>query len=61
MIFRGLKDRSLKAWRQTAAISISTAYVLSLTLAVGGYLIFLDQSLGNVLNNFPDSGEYLEY
>jgi amino acid permease len=56
-IFKGLKDRSIEAWKKTAGISIGISYILTFVFGVGGYLIFLDNSFGNVLNNFNFTGK----
>ena len=56
IIFRGLKDRTLKSWKKISAWSIFISYALSMTLGVGGYLIFLNKTKSDVLDNFPLGG-----
>ena len=52
IIFRSLNEPPLRTWKSVAFSSISMACLLCLILGVGGYLSFLDQSQGNILNNF---------
>ena len=56
LVFRTLKERTIDNWRKVAQGSITFAVVLSLILGIAGYLSFLEETKGDILNNFPDYG-----
>eukprot|EP00516_Mucochytrium_quahogii_P009122 CAMPEP_0203775284 /NCGR_PEP_ID=MMETSP0099_2-20121227/5965_1 /ASSEMBLY_ACC=CAM_ASM_000209 /TAXON_ID=96639 /ORGANISM=" , Strain NY0313808BC1" /LENGTH=492 /DNA_ID=CAMNT_0050673883 /DNA_START=110 /DNA_END=1588 /DNA_ORIENTATION=+ len=56
IVFNTLQVPTKRNWRVVNCFSIATALVLSLMLALGGYLTFYDQTRANVLNNF-DCGD----
>ena len=47
-----LENRTLKRWAQVTGFSITISAILCMILGVTGYLGFLDETQGDVLNNF---------
>ncbi|CAM9642797.1 unnamed protein product [Laminaria digitata] len=47
-----MAKRGTERWAGVSRWSVSIAWVMGLTLAVGGYLTFASETQGNVLNNF---------
>jgi sodium-coupled neutral amino acid transporter 11 len=56
IVFKSLRHPTLPHWRQVASGSVGISFVLCLLLGVVGYLSFLEQTQGNILNNFPPTG-----
>eukprot|EP00514_Thraustochytrium_sp_LLF1b_P010596 CAMPEP_0184549042 /NCGR_PEP_ID=MMETSP0199_2-20130426/6564_1 /TAXON_ID=1112570 /ORGANISM="Thraustochytrium sp., Strain LLF1b" /LENGTH=516 /DNA_ID=CAMNT_0026943727 /DNA_START=176 /DNA_END=1726 /DNA_ORIENTATION=- len=52
IVFNTLKEPTFKNWQVVNKSSVSAAFVLSIFLAVGGYVTFFDSTQGNLLNNF---------
>jgi sodium-coupled neutral amino acid transporter 11 len=49
-----LENRTMKRWAQVTGFSLGTSLVLCSILGITGYLGFLDETEGNLLNNFDD-------
>lgn len=49
-----LENRTMKRWAQVTGFSLGTSFLLCSILGISGYLGFLDETEGNVLNNFDD-------
>ena len=54
LVYTSMRDQTFSSWTVVSRISIVIALVTSLTLALGGYLTFFQDTKGNVLNNFPN-------
>lgn len=52
LVYRSMAKRGTERWAGVSRWSVSIAWVMGLTLAVGGYLTFASETQGNVLNNF---------
>jgi sodium-coupled neutral amino acid transporter 11 len=52
IVFRSLEITTLDNWKLVAQYSITLALVLCSVLGISGYLSFLDDVQGNILNNF---------
>ena len=52
IVFNTLKEPSVGRWRVVNAASVFTAFLLSASFALGGYLHFFDRTMPNLLNNF---------
>lgn len=52
-----LENRTMKRWATVTGFSIGVSAVLCLLLGVAGYLGFLDETQGNVLNNFDQDND----
>ena len=61
IIFRSLTESTLRSWKRVAFSSISVACLLCLILGIGGYLSFLDNAQGNILNNFGISDHIVTF
>lgn len=53
LIYGSLKKPTMDRFAQVTHYSTGISMVACLTMALGGYLTFGDQTKGNVLNNFP--------
>ncbi|KAI9250402.1 transmembrane amino acid transporter protein-domain-containing protein [Helicostylum pulchrum] len=53
LIFGSLKQPSLNRFATVTHWSMGIAFFTCLALAVSGYLVFTDKTVGNILNNFP--------
>ncbi|OBZ87671.1 Vacuolar amino acid transporter 2 [Choanephora cucurbitarum] len=53
LIFGSLKQPSLNRFAIVTHWSMGIAFITCFTLAVSGYLVFTDNTVGNILNNFP--------
>jgi sodium-coupled neutral amino acid transporter 11 len=53
LIFGSLKQPSLNRFAKVTHWSMGIAFCTCLALAVSGYVIFTDETVGNILNNFP--------
>ncbi|KAI9365910.1 transmembrane amino acid transporter protein-domain-containing protein [Pilaira anomala] len=53
LIFGSLKQPSLNRFAMVTHWSMGIAFFTCLALAVSGYLVFTDKTVGNILNNFP--------
>jgi len=54
LVYGSLKNSSELRWSIVSAVSIASTTVLGLITGVSGYLGFLEETQGDVLNNFPD-------
>ncbi|CAM9420529.1 unnamed protein product [Laminaria digitata] len=52
LVYRSLAKGGEERWASVTRWSVSIALVMGLTLALGGYLNFVDETQGNILNNF---------
>ena len=52
IIHNSLENNTSLRWAKVTSSALSTAFLLSTTLAICGYLGFLDETFGDVLNNF---------
>lgn len=52
IVFNSLHDATPARWGRITKFSVGTAFTASMLLGVGGYLSFLSQTQGDVLNNF---------
>lgn len=57
IVYRSMSHGGLNRWANVTRWSSSIALVMGLTLALGGYLTFGDDTEGNILNNFDDKHE----
>lgn len=53
LLFNAMKVPSLNRWATLTHISMLIAMAASMIMAVGGYLVFFENTQGNILNNFP--------
>jgi sodium-coupled neutral amino acid transporter 11 len=53
LIFGSLKQPSLNRFAIVTHWSMGIAFCTCFALAVSGYLVFTDKTVGNILNNFP--------
>lgn len=53
LIFGSLKQPSLNRFATVTHWSMGIAFFTCFALAVSGYLVFTDKTVGNILNNFP--------
>jgi len=53
LIYGSLANNSLFRWKVVSGISVFIATFLSETLGISGYLGFMEETEGDVLNNFP--------
>ncbi|CAM9383720.1 unnamed protein product, partial [Ectocarpus fasciculatus] len=56
IIYKSLKNPTLRNWTRVTQYSAFIALVFALTLGLGGYLIFNTEIEGDVLNNFESTG-----
>lgn len=52
LVYRSLAKGGEERWASVTRWSVSIALVMGVTLALGGYLNFVDETQGNILNNF---------
>ena len=52
LIYGSLQDNNRARWGKVTNYSISTATILTFTLGIAGYLAFMENTQGDVLNNF---------
>ncbi|KAJ1855772.1 hypothetical protein GGH12_003115 [Coemansia sp. RSA 1822] len=57
--YLGLKNRSVKAWVQASSFATAGATTISTAFAITGYLSFGSNSKANILENFPDSDNFI--
>eukprot|EP00602_Paraphysomonas_sp_CaronLab_P000044 CAMPEP_0185027530 /NCGR_PEP_ID=MMETSP1103-20130426/12686_1 /TAXON_ID=36769 /ORGANISM="Paraphysomonas bandaiensis, Strain Caron Lab Isolate" /LENGTH=493 /DNA_ID=CAMNT_0027561579 /DNA_START=35 /DNA_END=1513 /DNA_ORIENTATION=- len=55
LVFRSLKSPTLTCWTAVSHLSIAFTLVMSLLIAIAGYVCFVDTTMGNVLNNFSET------
>ncbi|KIK67413.1 hypothetical protein GYMLUDRAFT_870306 [Collybiopsis luxurians FD-317 M1] len=55
LIYGSLKTPTLDRFAQVTHVSTLISLVACCTLAVSGYLVFTDETQGNILNNFPSN------
>lgn len=58
LVYNSLRDANLKKWKKVSHTSIFASFALCLAMGLGGFLAFGSFTEGDVLNNFPESGEY---
>ncbi|KAJ1796437.1 hypothetical protein LPJ59_003748 [Coemansia sp. RSA 2399] len=59
--YLGLKDRSTKSWIRASSSATLAAAALSTAFALVGYLSFGSKAGANILANFPDSDNYINF
>eukprot|EP00903_Cladosiphon_okamuranus_P007722 g7482.t1 len=52
LVYRSMSKRGVERWTYVTKWSVSIALVMGMILAVGGYWNFVEQTEGNILNNF---------
>lgn len=52
LVYRSMSKRGVERWTYVTKWSVCIALVMGMTLALGGYWNFVDQTEGNILNNF---------
>lgn len=52
LVYRSMSKRGVDRWALVTKWSVFIALVMGLTLALGGYLTFVNDTEGNILNNF---------
>ncbi|CAM9692470.1 unnamed protein product [Choristocarpus tenellus] len=52
LVYRSLKNPGLAQWKTITNISVTTAWTMSMLLALAGYLSFVNLTEGDILNNF---------
>ena len=52
LVYRSMSKGGVDRWACVSRWSVSIAFVMGLTLALGGYLNFVNETQGNILNNF---------
>ncbi|GBG27033.1 Amino acid transporter, putative [Hondaea fermentalgiana] len=53
IVFNTLKVPTTREWDRVNTGAVSTAMIMSVLLSLAGYLAFFNQTLPNILNNFP--------
>ncbi|KAI9251936.1 transmembrane amino acid transporter protein-domain-containing protein [Phascolomyces articulosus] len=53
MIFGSLRQPTMNRFARVTHYSMTLSFVTCTVLAVSGYLVFTDETAGNILNNFP--------
>mmetsp|Transcript_10152 Transcript_10152/g.15269 ORF Transcript_10152/g.15269 Transcript_10152/m.15269 type:complete len:320 (-) Transcript_10152:10-969(-) len=58
ILYRSLKDgeRTIPVWKRVSNISLGISYVMTLVMAVSGYLSFGNAVQGDIVNNFSKHG-----
>ncbi|OAD02873.1 hypothetical protein MUCCIDRAFT_178357 [Mucor lusitanicus CBS 277.49] len=59
LIFGSLKQPSLNRFAVVTHWSMGIAFFTCFALAVSGYLVFTDKTVGNILNNFPSDNTFI--
>lgn len=52
LVYRSMSKGGVDRWASVSRWSVSIALAMGMTLALGGYWNFVDQTEGNILNNF---------
>lgn len=52
LVYRSMAKASVQGWACVSRWSVSIALFMGLTLSLGGYLNFVQETEGNILNNF---------
>lgn len=52
LVYRSMAKGGVDRWASVTKWSVSIALIMGLTLALGGYLNFVNDTEGNILNNF---------
>eukprot|EP00127_Corallochytrium_limacisporum_P007179 Clim_evm52s243 gene=Clim_evmTU52s243 len=53
LVFRSLKEPTMRKWRKTTKGTVGLAFLASLAMGLFGYFSFFSHAKGNILNNFP--------
>jgi amino acid permease len=59
LIFGSLKQPSLNRFAIVTHWSMAIAFFTCFALALSGYLVFTDKTVGNILNNFPSDNNLI--
>ncbi|KAJ1665068.1 hypothetical protein EV178_003507 [Coemansia sp. RSA 1646] len=59
--YLGLKDRSTASWMRASSSATLGASAISIAFALVGYLSFGSKAGANILANFPDSDNYINF
>ncbi|KAI8329711.1 transmembrane amino acid transporter protein-domain-containing protein [Chlamydoabsidia padenii] len=59
LIFGSLKQPSLNRFASVTHWSMGIAFLTCIILGLSGYLVFTDQTAGNILNNFPSDNVFI--
>ena len=52
LVYRSMSKSGVDRWACVTRWSVSIAFVMGLALALGGYINFVNETQGNILNNF---------
>ncbi|CAN0241444.1 unnamed protein product, partial [Hapterophycus canaliculatus] len=52
LVYRSMSERSVGRWASVSKWSVSIALAMTLVLGLGGYLNFVNETEGNILNSF---------
>ena len=53
IVFRSLRERTFSNWTKVVHGSVVFSYILCMAFSLVGYLSFVDETKGDLLNNFP--------
>lgn len=56
LVFGSMEDETIAGWKSVTKISMAFGFVLSIAVGLWGYLCFLEDVEGNILNNFNEYG-----
>lgn len=60
IVYNSMRNASPKRWRKVSHSSVMVSCALCLVMGLGGFLCFGSHTQGDVLNNFPDTGEDID-
>ncbi|ORX83502.1 hypothetical protein BCR32DRAFT_261078 [Anaeromyces robustus] len=61
LILGSLKKPSMDRFATVTHLSTGWSFVVSVAIALGGYLVFTDKTKGNILNNFPQDSLLINF
>ncbi|ORX49259.1 hypothetical protein BCR36DRAFT_412780 [Piromyces finnis] len=59
LILGSLKKPSMNRFATVTHLSTGWSFLVSIAIALGGYLVFTDKTKGNILNNFPQDSHLI--
>ncbi|KAG4084630.1 hypothetical protein H8356DRAFT_1436005 [Neocallimastix lanati (nom. inval.)] len=59
LILGSLKKPSMDRFATVTHLSTGWSFIVSIAIALGGYLVFTDKTKGNILNNFPQDSHLI--
>ena len=54
IVFNTMRDRTLSSWKTVSTYSMWTSGIISMAMAVAGYLAFFEDTQANILKSFPE-------